>query len=177
MTLDWKSARNSWIREFPLRLSRLRSQPVSMRMLVPSLVSLSGLRIQHCRELWLLWRRLTAAALTQPLAWELPYAPVVAPPQKKKEERNVWIIPTKATDTDTSRTCLQWLLQYQILVSFHFSDLLWFHYSDLNCKQTGITDAAINTSPSFSVLFFSYTFSNSLQTTILISNESLHGNS
>ena len=38
--------------EFPLWLSGLRTQLVSMRMQVPSLASLSGLRIWHCRELW-----------------------------------------------------------------------------------------------------------------------------
>ena len=38
--------------EFPLWFSGLRTQPVSMRMQVRSLASLSGLRIRHCRELW-----------------------------------------------------------------------------------------------------------------------------
>ena len=36
--------------------------------------------------LWLrLWHRLTAVALIQPLAWELPYATDVAQKRKKKE--------------------------------------------------------------------------------------------
>ena len=34
--------------------------------------------------LWL-WRRLAAAALIQPLAWELPYAMAVALKKKKKK--------------------------------------------------------------------------------------------
>ena len=53
--------------EFPLWL-RLRTQLVSMRMQVQPLVSLSRLRIQHCHRLW---HSLAAAALLQPLAWEL----------------------------------------------------------------------------------------------------------
>ena len=70
-----------------------------MRMWVWSLDSLSGLRIQCCCELWCrvqmwrgpvllaLWWRLAATALIQPLAWELPYAMVMAPksPEIKKE--------------------------------------------------------------------------------------------
>ena len=43
-----------------------RIRLVSMRMQVRSLASLSGLRIQHCCELWC---RPAAAALIQPLAW------------------------------------------------------------------------------------------------------------
>ena len=38
--------------EFPLWLSRLWTWLVSMRRRVLSLTSLSGLRIQHCHELW-----------------------------------------------------------------------------------------------------------------------------
>ena len=68
-------------------LSRLRTQLVSMRMRVRALASLSGLRIQHCYELWYrghscgsdwallwLWCRPTTIALIRPLSWELPYA-------------------------------------------------------------------------------------------------------
>ena len=57
--------------KFPVCLSRLRTQPVSMRMQGQSLASLSGLGIQHCRELhrcgldlallWLWWRPAAAA--------------------------------------------------------------------------------------------------------------------
>ena len=39
-------------RKIPLWLSGLRTRLVSMSMWVPSLASLSGLRIQHCYELW-----------------------------------------------------------------------------------------------------------------------------
>ena len=65
-------------------------QPVSMRMQVQSLASLSGLGIQRCHELcvghrgsldatllWL-WHKQVAVALVQSLAWELPYASCVA---------------------------------------------------------------------------------------------------
>ena len=51
---------NTTIQEFPLWLSGLNTPLVSMRMQVQSLVSLTGLRIQHCRELWfrsLTWPR------------------------------------------------------------------------------------------------------------------------
>ena len=56
--------------EFPLWLSGLRTQLVSMRTLVQPLVSL---RIWRCSELWY---RPTAAAPIQPLARELPCAQV-----------------------------------------------------------------------------------------------------
>ena len=70
--------------EFPLWLSRLRTQLVSMRMRVQSLASLIGLSLavscgvgSRCGSdlllLWL-WHRAAAVALIQPLAWELPYA-------------------------------------------------------------------------------------------------------
>ena len=68
---------------------------MSMRMWVPSLALLSGLRIQHCRKLqyrcrygsdlvllWL-WCRPPAAALIGSLAQELPYATGVALKRKK----------------------------------------------------------------------------------------------
>ena len=78
-----------------MRLSRLRTQLVFMRMCVRSLASLSGLKIQHCSKLlhrwqiplelvllWL-WRRLAAAAPTEPLARKLPYATDAAIKRKK----------------------------------------------------------------------------------------------
>ena len=50
----------------------------TMRLQVRSLASLSGLRIWHYgrsqMDLVLLWCKLAAAALIQPLAQELPYA-------------------------------------------------------------------------------------------------------
>ena len=39
------------LKEFPLWLNGLRTQLVSMRMRVPSLASLNGLRTQHCYKL------------------------------------------------------------------------------------------------------------------------------
>ena len=83
----------------PIRLASIRTQ-------VPSLASLSGLRIQHCCELrcrsqtrlrslvaWL-WCRLAAIALIHPLAWEPPYAAGVAPNKDKikqnKETKNLY---------------------------------------------------------------------------------------
>ena len=67
---------------------QVTNPPVSMRMRVRSLASISALRIPHsivvscgvahrCSSdlmlLWL-WYRLAAAALIRPLAWEYPYA-------------------------------------------------------------------------------------------------------
>ena len=68
-------------------------------MPVPSLASLTGLRIWHCHKLqgrlrmqldptllWL-WRRPAAVSLIQPLAWELPCAVSVALKSKKKKKK------------------------------------------------------------------------------------------
>ena len=87
--------------EFPLWLSGLRTQLVSMKIQVQSLALLSGLRIcigtscgvdRECSsDLGLLWLRRgpEAATLIQPLAWEPPYAAGVALKKKerKKKER------------------------------------------------------------------------------------------
>ena len=55
-----------------------------MRTLVRSLASLSGLRIQHCGELW---HRLEATARIRSLALKLPYvAGVALKKQIKKKE-------------------------------------------------------------------------------------------
>ena len=56
-------------------------------MRVQSLASLSGLRIQHCHEIWL-WHRQAAAAPIWLLARELPYA-ISAVLKKQKKKRNV----------------------------------------------------------------------------------------
>jgi len=56
----------------------------TMRLQVQSLAVLSGLRIQHCRELRC---RPAAIALIQPLAWELPYATSVALKSKNKTNK------------------------------------------------------------------------------------------
>ena len=69
-----------------------------MRMLVGSLASLSGLRIQRCHELWcrsqtqLGSRTAVAVARIRPLAWELPNGAGVALKDKNKKSTN---IPTK----------------------------------------------------------------------------------
>ena len=73
--------------EFPLWLSRLRTQ----------LVSIPGLTQWPCLELWYrsqmdlallwLWCRLAATSPIQSLAWKLPYVTDVALKKKKKRER------------------------------------------------------------------------------------------
>jgi len=74
-----------------------------MRTQVWSLASFSGLRIQHCHELWgsrrrssdlallWLWCRPAVVAPTRPSAWELPYAAGVALKRQKikKREREI----------------------------------------------------------------------------------------
>ena len=65
----------------------------SMRMWVWSLAWLSGLTIQCFGELW---QRPAAAALTLPLAWELPYtrgAPLGRKRKKRKEKKKFLRIP------------------------------------------------------------------------------------
>ena len=71
------------MREFLSRLSGLQALLVPMRMQDGSLASFSGLRIQHCHELW---HRPAATAPIQPLAWELPYAMGAALKSKKKKK-------------------------------------------------------------------------------------------
>ena len=67
-------------------------------MRVRSLALFSGLRIQHCHEVWLgrrsgsdpkllwLWCRLAATAPIGPLAWEPPYAAGAGPETKTKNK-------------------------------------------------------------------------------------------
>ena len=67
-----------------------------MRLRVQSLAFLSGLRIQHCCELWCRWQMwlgsgvaVAATALIRPLAWKPPYAmgaPLEKAKRPKKEE-------------------------------------------------------------------------------------------
>ena len=59
---------------------------VSMRTQVPSLASISGLRIQRGHELWL-WRRLAATAPIQPLTWEPAYAARATLEREKRKEK------------------------------------------------------------------------------------------
>ena len=65
---------------------------MSVRIQVPSLASLTGLRIRGL-DLTLLWLRSSqaAAALSQLLAWELPYAAGPAPKKKEPVSRG-WIL-------------------------------------------------------------------------------------
>ena len=77
-----------------------QTQLVSMRMGVQFLVSLSEVGIPSCNELWCssqrhdldpelpwLWRRPTAVALIQPLAWGLPHAMGMTLKSKKKKKK------------------------------------------------------------------------------------------
>ena len=78
-------------------------------MQVQSLASSSGLMIRHCHELWCilqmrlglapallwLWYRPAAEALTQSLAWELPYAmdvPLKIAKKKKKKKKKIKMV-------------------------------------------------------------------------------------
>ena len=94
----YKKCRKSHL-ELLLWLRGLRTPPVSMRMQVQSLPSLSGLKL----SIWhhsscnvdltcasdpvLLWYRLVAVATIQPLAWELPYAAGMALKKRPKGEK------------------------------------------------------------------------------------------
>ena len=72
---------------------------VPMRMQVPSLASLSGLRVSCCHSCCVgyrcssdpvflgQWHRLAAAALIQPPAWALSYAAGAAIKKKKKKKK------------------------------------------------------------------------------------------
>ena len=58
-----------------------------------SMTSFSGLRIWHCRELWCTWKRrlgssvaVAAAALTQPLTQQHPYAAGMVLKRGKKKK-------------------------------------------------------------------------------------------
>ena len=88
----------------PVVAQRKRIQLGTMRLQVRSLALLSGLRIQHCHELWYtlqtwlgspvllwlwLWRRPAAVALIQSLAWEPPYTTNAAPKKKKKKKKRL----------------------------------------------------------------------------------------
>ena len=50
--LNAEGIHSKMVLEFPLWLSRLKPQLVSMRMQVRSLALISGVRIQLCCELW-----------------------------------------------------------------------------------------------------------------------------
>ena len=92
--------RTEWLRkgniQVPIVAQQLRNRLVSMRMQV---WSLSGLRIQHCCELWCrsqtypallwLWCRPAAVAQIGPLAWEPPHAAGTALKRQKRKKRKV----------------------------------------------------------------------------------------
>ena len=71
----------------------------TMRLQVQSLATISGLRIQHCRELWCshrrgsdsallwLWCRPAARAPIGALAWELPHAVTAALKRQKAKKK------------------------------------------------------------------------------------------
>ena len=75
-----------------------------MRMRVQSLAFLSGLRIQHCCKLWhrlqmglrsgiaVVVVQASAAALIQPLAWELPNATGAAIKRRKEKKKKHHIL-------------------------------------------------------------------------------------
>ena len=82
-----------------LWLSQLRTGVVTVRLWVPSLASLSGLRIPCCckllckSQMWLgssvavtvTWA--APVAPIPPLAWELPYAAVATLRRRKRKEK------------------------------------------------------------------------------------------
>ena len=84
---------------FPIVVQWKQIQLGTMRLQVRSLASLSGLRIQRCRELWLgrrrsldlallwLWYRLVATAPIRPLARDPPYATDVALQRQKDKKK------------------------------------------------------------------------------------------
>ena len=94
----------TFIMKYPLLISWLRTQLVSMRMQVWSVTLFSGLRIWHCHRLQcrsqmclgsgvaVLWHRLGAAALIQPLAQELPYT-TSAPLEVGRKKPQTFITP------------------------------------------------------------------------------------
>ena len=79
--------------EFPLWFSRLRTQLVSMRMWVPSLALLSGLRIRHCHQLLWLQHRLAPASPIRPLALK----------RKNKEKKKSWSSHHGTAETNPTR--------------------------------------------------------------------------
>ena len=84
--------RNSWL-GVPVVAQQKQIQLGTMRLQVRALASLSGLRIQHCCELWcrlgpdlgLLWGWPAATAL---ITWEPPYVAGSALKRKKKKKKN-----------------------------------------------------------------------------------------
>ena len=81
----------------PIMVQRERIRLGTMRLWVPSLVQLSGLRIQHCGELWCrcrcssdpvllwLWHRPAAIAPIRPRAWGSSICHRCGPEKTKKK--------------------------------------------------------------------------------------------
>ena len=101
----WSTKSRTFFKTFfrvPLVVQWKRTQIVSIRTRGQSLASLSGLRIWRCGELWhrsqmwlrstLLWRRLAAIDLIQPLAWEPPYASLAALKKIKIKKNKLFFI-------------------------------------------------------------------------------------
>ena len=88
----WLRQKNAW--GVPIVTQRKWTWYVSMRMWVPFLASLSGLRFWHYLELWCKLRKwlrfaismAVAIAPIRPLAWELPYATPATLKRKKKKK-------------------------------------------------------------------------------------------
>ena len=55
-------------------------------MWVPSLTLISGLRIQHCIELWCRLQTWLGSGAADPLAWETPYTASATHKKKKKRK-------------------------------------------------------------------------------------------
>ena len=83
----------------------------TMRLQVRSLASLSGLRIQHCHELWC---RPAAVAPIRPLAWELPYA---AGRALKKKKKNVHLMNGITLKVQCQVYAVSFLLFYLLISS------------------------------------------------------------
>ena len=97
----WRTAFKIYITGVPIVVQWKWIRLGTMRLWVPSLALLSGLRIWHCCELWFrsqtllgssvvwLWCGSAATALIRPLAWEPPYAVCEALKGRKTHKKNV----------------------------------------------------------------------------------------
>ena len=123
-----------WEMGVPVVAQWKRTQLGTMRLQVRSLASLSGLRIQRCRELcvgcrhglfllWLwLWRRPAAVAPGRPLAWELPYATGVALKEKTKKKISIWLYRLKLATLDIHYWAVFRLWECHGVKTFHLSE-------------------------------------------------------
>ena len=92
-------ARINWV-GFPFWLFRQQTQLGSMRMWVQSLASISGLRIQRCRELWHRSQTRLGSRMAVAVVWAGGYSSYLTPslgtsiycrcsPKKKKKIENI----------------------------------------------------------------------------------------